>query len=207
MMRKFWGVLVAVALLAGCGSSSSGSGSGKGATRSTTAKSSPEAWTGFGAQLAHWESAHPKGSGGAGSGCTNEGCFGEELDVGGETVHQFTGFSTTGAPEYRVEGYDQAFRDGTSIGVAKVAVRKLLPPDAHPTAFFVSHSETGSCASWNLTSKTVGRWFGTKKIGDTQGRVTVTFDTLSSSNDPEFSTSNVTHAGVSIGATQKGTNC
>jgi hypothetical protein len=199
-------MLVAGVLLAGCGSSSS-SGVSNETTQSALAKGSPGAWTGFGAKLADWESAHPKGSGGSGSGCTNEGCYGEELRVGGETIHQFTGFSTTGAPEYRVEGYEQALPDGTSISSAKSAVRALLPRDTRSGLVLVNDSETGSCAFWNLKSRTLGRWFDTNKIGDTQGQVTVVFDTLNSSDEPKFSPSNVTHAGVSVGATQKGTNC
>jgi hypothetical protein len=205
-MQTLWGVLVAGVLLAGCGSSSSGGASIE-TTQSALAKGSPGVWTGFGAKLADWESAHLKGSGGSGSGCTNEGCYGEEMQVAGETVHQFTGFSTTGAPEYRVEGYEQALPNGTSISAAKSAVRALLPQDTLSRPLLINHSETGSCAFWNLKSKTIGRWFGAKRIGDTQGQVTVVFDTLNNSDEPEFNPSNVTHAGVSIGVTQKGTNC
>lgn len=193
-------------LLAGCGSSSSGGVSNE-TTQSTLAKGSPGAWTGFGAKLADlgigasqgfrwiWQRVHERR------------LLGEELQVGGEAIHRFTGFSTTGAPEHRVEGYEQALPDGTSISAAKSAVRALLPRDTRSVLVLVNHSKTGSCVFWNLKSKTLGRWSDTKKIGDTQGQVTVVFDTLNSSDEPKFSPSNVTHAGVSVGATQKGTNC
>ena len=167
---------------------------------------SPVAWTGFGAKLSDWGTAHPKGSGGSGSGCSGEGCYGERIMINNEPTYQFTSFSTTGAPEYRVDGYEQALGEGMSLAVAKADVLKLMPSDTRVTAFWITH-ENGSCASWNLKSATLGRWFSGKKVGDPQGAIGVDLHALNSNDEPVFDSHDVSRAIVSLGPERRGTSC
>lgn len=197
--------------LAGCGSSSTPtipSGSKNNASERATSKGPSEVSRGrFGSTLAAWEKAHPKGSGGNGSGCSGEGCYGEKVTVDGESLYQFTSFSTSGPPEYRVTGYEQVLGENISIEQAKSDVLMFMPPDTKPTAFFVSH-EGGSCALWNLKSATLGRLLAKDpKIGDTQGAIGVVFGTHNSNDEPSYSPTNVNDAIVGIAASAPGTSC
>jgi hypothetical protein len=127
--------------------------------------------------------------------------------AGGELTYEFTGFTTTGPPDYRVDGYDQAIRDGTQLAAAKVAVLALLPSDTKTTSFRVAHGASGSCALWNVRSKTLGRWFAGKKVGDPKGDLGIVLDTVDSSGNIAFARRNVTHASVGLAPASKGDSC
>ncbi len=195
-----WAVLLAAT---GCGATSTTTPA---STSAASGPASPGRWTGLGATLADWETAHPKGSGGSGSGCSGDGCYGERVTVEGESTYQFTAFSTTGPPEYRVDGYEQALGAGTSLAGAKADVLKLLPSDTTVTAFWITH-ENGSCASWNLKSATLGRWFSGKKVGDPQGAIGVDLHALNSNDGSVFDPSDVSRAIVGVGPERRGTSC
>ena len=95
----------------------------------------------MGAKIADWTKAHPKHS----AGCPAGGCYGGEAKVGGQLSIQFVTLTTTGAPDYRVDGYTQAIGDGTSLAAAKAAALRLLPSDTKTTAFWIV-STTGTAA-------------------------------------------------------------
>ena len=176
----------------------------------------PKTWTGFGAPLSAWITAHPKN----GTHCSDGGCYGGQAKIDGTWTDQFTGLTTTGAPDYRVDGYTQAIGDGTSVADAKADVLALLPPDTKTTAFWIDHNggDGNSCASWNLNSKTLAvslakdysnkgrnpfqKLMGPQKPGD----VGVELNTVDSSGflyDPN----SVSEAVLSTLASSKGTTC
>jgi hypothetical protein len=201
------GIIGIAVSIAGCGGSTNASSSTPtAATSAASGTASPGTWTGMGARLSDWEAAHPKGAGSSGSGCSGGGCYGTQVTLDGEPTHQFTGLSTTGPPEDRVDGYEQAIGDGTPLAAAKADVLKLMPSDTRVTAFFVTH-ENGSCASWNLKSATLGRWFSGKKVGDAEGAIGVDFYATNSNDEPVFDPNNVSFASVTIAAGRRGTSC
>ena len=161
-------------------------------------------WTGMGAKIADWTKAHPKHS----AGCPAGGCYGGEAKVGGDPAIQFVTLTTTGAPDYRVDGYTQAIGDGTSLAAAKAAVLKLLPSDTKATAFSIDHDDGNgsSCAFWNLTSKTLGAWFSGKKVGDPKGQVGIELNTVGS-NGWVYKANDVAEAVVGIAPIANGTSC
>jgi hypothetical protein len=179
------------------------------ATAAVPAGASTKAWTGFGATLSAWKTAHPQGHGGPGSGCSGEGCYGGTYKVGGTLTYQFTAFTTTGAPANRVDGYQQAIGDGTSLAAAKAAVLQLMPSDTKTTAFWIVHNDASgnSCAFWNLKSKTLGGWLGGKKVGDGAGIVGVELNTLTSSDGLTYKPNDVSEAVVDIAPEVKGNSC
>jgi hypothetical protein len=97
----------------------------------------------MGAKIADWTKAHPKHS----AGCPAGGCYGGEAKVGGDPAIQFVTLTTTGAPDYRVDGYTQAIGDGTSVAAAKAAVLKLLPSDTKTTAFWIDSRCCRPCSA------------------------------------------------------------
>lgn len=204
-----WAMIAAGALaLSGCGSSgggSSSSSSSSSAGGNPTTVSSPGAWTGMGAALADWTSAHPKYAGK----CEETPCYGSSVTEGGIPTAQFSGVTTTGSPAYRVDGYRQSLGDGTPVAIAKAEVLKLLPPDTRTMSYEVVHSADGSCALWNVKSATIGRWLAEAgpKVGDSQGALGIELSAYSSSDEPVYQASNIGHAIISISASPKGTGC
>ncbi len=192
--------VIATLAVAGCGSSTSTSASGSAATRAVPRG----AWTGLGATLADWESAHPKNPGG----CEETPCYGGQVPDGGKSTNQFSGVTTTEAPEYRVDGYTQAIGDGTPLAAAKADVLRLLPSDTRVTAFWVNWTGGDSCAFWNLKSKTLGLWLAkTKKVGDAEGALGIDFFSYDPNDEPVFKPNDVSNAIVSIAATRRGISC
>jgi hypothetical protein len=207
-MRGTWLALIgATLMLAGCGKSLGESGSGSSgsgssgfetSTREAAAgKSTPShnAWTGFGAKLADWETAHPKQTGG----CPAGTCFGEPLAIGGETRYQFQ-LLTTG-PETRVEGYEQSFGAGTTVAAAKAEVLRLMPRDTGTVSFSVQHTASGSCAFWNLRSRTLGRYLSAA------GTVGIEFSNASPSGQWAYSPGDVHSATVGTAPLTSGSEC
>jgi hypothetical protein len=161
----------------------------------------------MGAKLSDWTAAHPRGSGSAGSGCSGGlGCFGRQVMDGGQFSFQFTELSTTGRPDRRVDGYRQAIGDNSSLSDARTAVLKLLPRDTQQTAFFVVHGSGASCGLWNLKSRTLGRWFGGKRVGDPQGAIGVDLETPTM-DGTAFRRGDVSEAIVGIAPLSKANAC
>jgi hypothetical protein len=202
------GLAVAV-LTAGCGGSTSSTSSTSAAqspARTSTA-SAPPGWTGMGAPLSAFETAHsPQTSPGA---CPQGGCYGNGVFpayVGQGQCCEFVDLSTTGPPDNRVDGYTQAFPAGTSIALAMNLVRILMPSDTTTPAFFIHHDSSGhTCELWNVQSPTLGQWFSAKKVGDPQGVLGIDLNTINTQQ--VFSAKNVTQAVIGTGAVGHRTNC
>jgi hypothetical protein len=145
---------------------------GAGAWALPAGASSP--WTGLGATLSNWARAHPKDT----TGCPTGGCYGRRIKIGGRLTARFVEVRTTAAPAILVDGYLQAIGDGTSLGAATAAVRKLLPSDTRTTGFWIAHSHGDSCALWNLQSKTLARWFADTSADDPKGVLGIDLNTL-----------------------------
>lgn len=203
-MYKRLALLAVLAIgISGCGSTAAETATQVATTLAAPSSATPGAWTGLGAKLADWTASHPKNP----SNCEETPCYGGQMPDGGGLTDQFSGVETTETPEYRVDGYTQAIGDGTPLSVAESDVLKLLPADTIVTGFWVTH-EGGSCASWNLRSRTLARWFArTKKVGDTQGALGVDFFAYNSSDEPMFKPSDVSNAIVSIAPEKRGNSC
>jgi hypothetical protein len=196
----------AALLAAGCGSSSTTSSTtsipGTAAPEQNTLGHATTGWTGLGATLADWESAHPRGR----EGCSAGTCYGSKVEVGpNESQYEYTTVETT--PEGRVDGYTQALGGDEVIpGVAEHIALALFPHDTRVLESFVEHSATGSCKSINVKSKTLGRWFAARKVGDPSGVMSID---LHGNNENGESTypGELSVAGVSLGPASRGTNC
>jgi hypothetical protein len=202
------GLAVAV-LAAGCGGSTSTTSSPSAAQsppRTSTA-SAPPGWTGMGAPLSAFQTAHPPQT--SPNACPQGGCYGNALApqyVGEGQCCEFDALSTTGPPDNRVDGYTQAFPVGTSIKVAQNLVRILMPSDTTTTAFFIQHDPAGhTCALWNVRSLTLGKWFSSKKVRDPQGVMGIDLNTLNTQK--VFSAHNVTQAATSTVVNDHSTGC
>jgi hypothetical protein len=62
------------------------------------------------------------------------------------------------------------------LDIAKSEVLKLLPPDTKSIASWVAHNSTGTCFLWNLSSKDLASWVGSKI--DPGGDIAVSLDHL-----------------------------
>jgi hypothetical protein len=156
-------------LIAGCGSSG-GAETSSSEAKSTSASSPPthaaHAWTGYGATIADFESAHPKNS----TACA-EGCYGQAVEVApNETGAEFHGVNVNGG---RVTHYEQDL-GGSELApaAAEQTALAMLPRDAHVVRSEVSH-ENGSCKILVVRSNTLARWFADPAIGNTSGLVEV----------------------------------
>jgi hypothetical protein len=148
----------------------------------------------MGAKLADWESAHPKSTA---NGCTT-GCYGGEAMDSGSQTPQFKVVSTSGPPENRVDGFEEAIGENTSIAAAKAAVLELLPADTRTTSYRVAHGE-GSCILWNVRSPTLARWWARNPhVGDPSGSLGIMLDTVNTSNEAAYEAGNVSHASIGV---------
>jgi hypothetical protein len=196
MGRQIVAAGLAVAVLgAGCGGSSSTKNSTSKAQSPapTSAAGAHAGWTGMGAPLSAFETAHPPQTGG----CPAGGCYGSVIPYTGQgQCCEFEALSTTGPPDNRVDGYTQAFPVGTSLATARLEVFALMPRDTKTTAFSIHHDSSGTaCAFWNVQSPTLGKWFSTKKVGDPQGVMGIDLNTVNTQK--VFSSKNVTQAEIS----------
>jgi hypothetical protein len=200
---------LAAALVTGCGNSSTSTTSSAPATAgatSTPAQASPagNGWTGMGAPLPAFETAHPKNL----THCPAGTCFGSQLTNSEGRTTKFTTLQTTGGSDNRVDGYTQAFADGTNVDEAKSQVLALMPKDAKTTAFFIQYDSNGAtCAFWNIKSATLGKWFSGPKVGDSTGVLGIELSTLDSSGNSVYEASHVTTANVSLAQVDHSTNC
>ena len=193
--------LAVAAFAAGCGGSSSPSGNPTGpraASKGPEAKPAvlpPHSWSGLGAPLTRFASAHPaQGGGGFGRGPAGRKCC------------EFVALTTTGPPDNEVNGYLQELATGTPLATAKLQVLALMPSDTTTVAFWNQRDSGGRmCALWNLRSATLGRWFDTKYFGDRRGVMRVILRTVHTAQ--VFDASNVTQAIVSTGANSHHTRC
>ena len=195
--------LLAVLAFAGCGSSGTSSSSSHPniSTTKPTTQAAVASWTGLGAKLSEWETAHPKRT----EGCPAGTCFGTKVPTGSnESAYEFMTLETT--PEGRVDGYSQALGEGISVAAARQAVRKLLPSDTTTVEKWTDH-EGGSCLIWNVRSPTLGRWFAATKVGDPEGNMSIELSTENSSGEAEYNPEKVTVANVGLGATHHGIRC
>lgn len=205
---RYWAPLLVgcAALLGGC-AGSSGSNTktthhiAKPATAATHAV--VHGWTGFGAPLTAFASRHQRSSGGP----CKSGCYGSpETDAQG-LLWEFTALDAAG-PRDRVLGYNQAFPVDTPIRSAEAGVLALMPADTHQVGrLILVHSSTGSCAMWNLRSKTLGKWLGSRKIGDPKGQVGVSFSVVGAYDESAYRPTSITQAAVGIAPVTAAMGC
>ena len=200
---------LAAALVAGCGSNDTSSRTVT--THSTAATSQPpqaapkaSGWTGMGAPLGSFETAHPKNL----AHCSAGTCFGSQVTNSEGSTDEFTTLQTTGTSVNRVDGYTQALVDGTNVDEAKAQVLALMPKDTKTAAFFVQHDSSGAtCAFWNIESATLGKWFSGPKIGDPKGVMGIELSTLDSNGNTVYESSHVTTANVGLAPLDHSINC
>lgn len=106
-----------------------------------------------------------------------------------------------------MDGYEQAFGEGTPVTVAKAEVLKLMPSDTHTLSFSVQHTSSGSCAFWNLQSDMLGKYLSAPKTGDARGLIGIDLSSETSSGESAYSTSDIRTATVGIAPLSSGTNC
>jgi hypothetical protein len=195
-LRRTRILLLALPLLvAGCGSSSStesSSGSTSSATESTTSHAT-DGWTGFGATLANWESAHAKSTGG----CT-EGCYGGQVEVApNEFQDEFHGVLISS--EGRVSHYEQDL-GGSELdpAAAQQAALAMLPHDTRVISSEVSH-ENGSCKIITVQSNDLGRWFADRKDGGTSGLAEIDLHGVDPETGESTYPAHLSEAAVSLG--------
>jgi hypothetical protein len=209
MHRGTWvPVCTAVAALAaGCGSSSSATTSTPAAAATSTPAPTPRVvsgWTGMGAPLSSFASAHPKNL----AHCSAGTCFGSQLTNSEGSTTEFTLVQTTGGPDGRVDGYTQAFNDGTTVAEAKGAVLALMPRATKTTAYFIQHDGNGAtCAFWNVQSATLGKWFSTPKVGDSRGVMGIELSTVDANGNAIFKAGDVTEAIINLAPVDRSQNC
>jgi hypothetical protein len=131
------------------------------------------------------------------------------MTVAGQVIYQFTFLSTTGRPDYRVDGYEQALGYHTRLATAKKEVLRLLPRDTRTTGFWIVHGDGMSCALWNLGSRMLARLLGksSHEVHDPKGFVSVVLSTARSDNEPTFDPADVTGATVSPEAAPRDASC
>jgi hypothetical protein len=196
-----------VSSVAGCGGNASASGNTHPATTAKSAvaqKPTPTGWTGMGSLLTSFQIAHPKNL----SGCPAGTCFGTTINNSEGDADEFVLLTTTGVAANRVDGCTQAFSDGTTIADAKVAVLASMPKDTRITSYFVQHDSVGStCAFMNVRSRTLGRWFSGKKVGDAAGVMSVEFSAATASGSFVYTPRNIESASVSLAPVNHSINC
>lgn len=164
----------------------------------------PKAWTGMGAPLASFETAHPKNL----AHCPAGTCFGGQLTNSEGSTDEFTLLMTTGGSPNRVYLYTQAFPDGTNVDEAKAQVLALMPRDTQTTAFFVQHDSAGAtCAFWDIESATLGKWFSGPKVGYSKGVMGIELSTVDSSGNTIYEPSHATTANVALAPVDHSENC
>jgi len=193
-------ILVALPLLiAGCGSSSSiESNSSSSASTATPPSHATNGWTGFGATLANWESAHPKST----EGCT-EGCYGGQVEVApNEFQDEFHGVLISS--EGRVDHYEQDL-GGSELdpAAAEQAALAMLPHDTRVISSEVSH-ENGSCKIITVQSNDLGRWFADRKGGGTYGLAEIDLHGVDPETGESTYPAHLSEASVSVGQSSPG---
>jgi hypothetical protein len=193
-MRRWGTAILALGLaLTGCGGSSTSSTSSSGTGQGSVTQSSlpPGTWTGFGAPLQDFEADHQKAP--PSNACA---CYGLPLTRHGQIIWEFSALMTS--PEGRVDGFQYSFDADTDIVSARATIMSLMPRDAVPVAFRVSH-QNGSCALLDLHSKTLAKWLGTKDECDTNGNAGIELFKALPDGSSEYDPKDITDGTVSIG--------
>jgi hypothetical protein len=120
-------------------------------------------------------------------------------------VDEFITVMTT--PDGRVDGYTQNFPNGTPLATAKRAVLALMPSDTQTVAYFIGKGTSGQCGLWNLRSKMLGGWLSSPKVGDSQGDIGVSLNTVKADGSSTYDPSNINEAIVDIVPSNRSTPC
>jgi hypothetical protein len=199
-------VVLVASLVASCGGSAAPSSNVGSQTPAKVTASAPAAggWTGMGSPLTSFETEHPKNL----SGCPAGTCFGTKINNSEGDADEFVLLTTTGGRINRVDGYTQAFSDRTSIADAKAAALGLMPKDTRITSYFIQHDSVGStCAFMNIQSRTLGKWFSGKRIGDAAGVMSIEFSTATANGKFAYKPSDIESASVSLAPINHSINC
>ena len=143
-----------------------------GLATSAGASTNSKPWTGLGATLSNWKLAHPANN----TACTKgAGCYGPSIGQNNPSG-QKAEFIGVELRNNRVSSFD--FATGVvPASTAKSEVLKLLPSDTKTTASWVEHDSTGdTCLMWNLSSKTLEGWLGSKI--DPNGEISVELENV-----------------------------
>jgi hypothetical protein len=122
-------------------------------------------------------------------------CFGVPIKNEEGAVYQFTGVMVD---DGIVDGYTQAFENGTRIAQAESQVLQWMPKDAKMSPVTIDHNG-GSCAVANITSATLANVFSSApKVGDPRGIIGVEFGYINASLNQVYNPNNVEHAVLSV---------
>lgn len=142
----------------------------------TTSHPTPP-WTGFGARLPDWLSAHPLNL----THCPARACYGPTVVTGGYADPEYIVVETDGG---RVDTYQQNFADGTTQEVAVLAVHRELPRDAELRTVRKARAE-GGCVLIAFSSRMLRQWLG-------DGWILVTLETQRADGGTNFDSNDVT---------------
>jgi hypothetical protein len=152
-----------------------------------TPKTPTQGRAGIGATIAQMEAAHGRDQIPGGACSSGPVCFGVKINNSEGALFQFTGvLSDDGV----VDGYTQAFDNGTTISRAARLVMEWMPKDAKMGVITIDR-HGGSCAMANIFSPTLAKLFGSKPlVGDPSGVVGVEFGYINANLDQMFSSMN-----------------
>jgi hypothetical protein len=105
-----------------------------------------------------------------------------------------------------VDGYTMNFATGTTIAEAKAEVLAWLPRDTVTTYYAINHTN-GSCAMWNVRSKTLGLVLGAPSIGDPQGDLGITLGYVDANFDNVYESTNIEHADIDVAPDDPSDGC
>jgi hypothetical protein len=152
----------------------------------------PAGLTGFGATVAAWDAAHSADtSANLQAGC----CFDRVKGLGYGARDRFILVSGDSGI---IDGYEENFAEGTSIGRAKKIVAQSFPSDM--TTMWERKLRT--CYQWQVTSPTLASILGAPKIGEPSGDVFIEFDSDNASLHPTYLADDVTDATVGLATSQ-----
>lgn len=160
-------------------------------------QSSQPTLSGMGATVAQMTKAHgvDQGPGKVCTGGPPPGCFGAPIKNDEDALYQFTAVSID---DGIVDGYTQAFNNGTTIAQAESQVLQWMPKDAKMTAITIDRNG-GSCAMANISSATLAKLFSkASKIGDPKGVIGVEFGYIDANLNQVYNSNNIEHADLSV---------
>jgi hypothetical protein len=163
-----------------------------GLATSAEASTKSKPWTGLGATLSNWKLAHPANK----TACIKGGgCYGPSLgrnDQSGQKA-QFISVQTRNS---RVSSFYMS-TGAVPINTAKLEVLKLLPPGTKTTASWVAHDSSGdTCFLWNLSSKTLEGWLGSKI--DAGGVIAVSLEHVPANPNSSLASDSATQTNLAL---------
>ena len=156
---------------------------------------------GIGSSVTAWKRAYGESSA-RGTPCPMPiNCFGPMVhNVDSGRTFRFTAITTTAGV---ATGFTENFPKNTRATTAIAEIMRTMPRDATRTPVIVD-TNGGSCAMFNVTSRTLGK---ERKIGDSQGVVGVELINGTAYRNLGYSSTNVQMATVVAAATNPADSC